>query len=250
MGKRVSENNHQDVPEQSAEKAPAVPEYRGEGSHDVNDDVEKERGPLTSEEFRTALRKVDALGLTWTADRVPRTIAKKPETKDALFGTEVQQIRLDYPNLPRELGLVVFHALTGGSVPLSLVGEKDELDEKIAVVNDTIITREYRSEFFFKHAIKVPYFSNVDWEVVVKAFEKNVEGVPGISYALLALHLRDPDVPETQTRRRTTTTAAVDEPLVDKLIASLQEVKAALVRARVFADAVNEQSASKGKDDD
>lgn len=95
----------------------------------------------------------------------------------------------------------------------------------------------------------MPYFLDVDWEVVVKAFEKNVKGMPGISYALLALHFRDPDAFERQTRRRTTT-VAVDEQLVDTLIESLQEVKTALERARVFAEAVNEQSARRGEDDD
>ncbi len=248
MGERVSEDNHRDAPDQSAEKVPAVPEYQGEELYDDADDIE-ERGPLTSDEFRAALRTLDDIGVTWTADRVPHAVAKKPETKDALFSKEVEDIRRSYPDLPRELGLVVFHALTGTPVPLSLVGGKDELDKKVAVVNEVLITGEYRSEFFFKYAIKVPYFLNVDWEVVVKAFEKNVKGVPGIPYALLALHFRDPDTPERGIEHRTTT-VAVDERLVDTLIGSLQEVKTALEQARVFADAVSKQSGSKGEDDD
>lgn len=246
----MSEDNSQNAREQNAEKAHVAPEYQGEEPYEVADmEEEVEREPLTSDEFRAALREVDALGLTWTADRIPRPTAKKPETEDALFSEELREIRQAYPSLPSELSLVVFRALTGGPVPLTLLGGKDELDKKVVAVNEILITGEYRSEFFFKYAIKVPYFLNVDWEVVVKAFEKNVKGVPGIPYALLSLHFRDPEAPDQQTRRRATT-AAVDERLVDKLIASLQDVKMALEQARAFADAVSERSARSEEDDD
>lgn len=125
------EDNLRGVKKQNSEEVPAAPEYQGEEPYDVDDDDVEEREPLTSEEFRAALRKLDALGVTWTADRIPHAIAKKPETQDVLFSKEVEETRRSYPNLPSELGLVVFHALTGDSVPFSLVGGKTNSTRKL-----------------------------------------------------------------------------------------------------------------------
>jgi len=264
----VSEENPQDVVRVGGEQDSSAPENQGEDSYDLVfdkntneltfkdpttgriitfkakikekeeeapvEEVVEEGRPLTPDEFRDALQKIDALGLSWTADLQPSIRAKTPDNEAALLSNEFLELQERYPSLPRELGSVVFHTLTGSKAPEVIVGNEEVLKQKVAAVHEFVITTDYRSEFFFKHAIKVPYFTDIDWEVVFKLGEKNVKGLPAISYALLSLLFHNPSVPGRRIAGHQTATVAVNEFLVNRLIEILSEVKNALESSRTI----------------
>jgi hypothetical protein len=235
----MSEDDPQKDREDAPEELTDAPGQHGEGSRDV---AEEQNIPLTPNEFRVALRRVDALGLTWTADLLPEVKPKGSEGREALLSEEYREIRQQYPRLPRELSVLVIHILTGQPPFIPVAASKEDLEDKAAAVREIVLTGEFRSEFFFKHAIKVPYFSGVDWEVVLKAFEKNVRGVPAIPYALLSLRFYGPRRSSEGEEETKTMTVAVDQHLVDSIISSLIEVKTALKQTQGIADRVNQWS--------
>jgi hypothetical protein len=207
--------------------------------------VEKDIEPLSPEDFSAALKKIDALGLTWTADSIPRVVTKEGVSDDALLSEEFERIQETYPALPRELASIVFHALTGGSAQESIVGSKEKLEKKVATVRELLITSEYRSDFFFKHALKIPYFETIDWEVIFKTHERNVEGMPGIAYALLMLTFHNPNPRLGKLDQHQNVTVAADMNYVDKLISILIDVRTALEEAKGLTDKLNERVGSK-----
>jgi hypothetical protein len=218
-----------------------------------DDDEEREPEPLSPDEFRKALQRIDALGLTWTADRLPRVKAKDPQAEGVLFSEDFQDTQADYPSLPRELSVVVSYALTGNKIfvagGIDVVGGEEFLEQKAIIVRDLLATPSYRSEFFFKHAIKVPYFESIDWEVVLKTYEKNVQRPIGVPYALLLLtfHNTNPNVGKIDEHRNLTVAADVN--LVNKLIATLIEVKTALETSLESTGAPEQQNELKGESD-
>ena len=211
-------------------------------------EFEQDVRPLTPDEFRDALHRLDTLGVTWTADRMPRLVTKDEASDDAFLSEEYQQLQAKYPALPREVGAVVFHTLTGVPVPGSIVGSKDDLLKKVAIVQDLLITSEYRSEFFFKHAIKVPYFESIDWEVIFKTHERNVDKSPAIAYALLMLTFHNTNPRVSRLDEHQNMTVAADLNLVNKLIGTLIDIKAALEDTKQLADRFVE-SQKRGEDD-
>ena len=138
------------------------------------------------------------------------------------------RIQETYPTFPQELGAVAYYILTGKR--LSWVGaDKKLLDKKAEFIRQSgLITQKYRAEYFFKHAIKVPCFSDLDWEVVVKKYERGVKDSPEISYAMLSLEFEGPD---TESSRRRRIVVAVNARLVNKLLTALIDVKDALEKA-------------------
>lgn len=204
------------------------------------EDEEEEFKPLPPAEFRGALEKVSSLGLTWTADRIPRVIAKDPEMEDALFSDGFEQLQQDYPHLPRELSAVIYHALTGSSPFETIVGNQRELKEKVAAVHDLVLTASFRAEFFFKYAIKVPYLETIDWEVVFKTHERNVKGMPAVAYALLLLTFHNTNPRIGKLDEYENKTVAVDLRLVNRLIKLLVDVKTGLEEAQKLSDAFYE----------
>ena len=200
--------------------------------------------PLSPDEFRRALEKLDALGLTWTADSIPRVIAKEDTGDDAFLSEEFDQLQEAYPDLPREVGTVVFHALTGMPAHESIVGGKDDLEKKVATARELFITPAYRSDFFFKHALKVPYFEAIDWEVIFKTHERNVVDMPGVAYALLMLSFHNPNPRVGALDQHQNVTVAANLKLVDKLIGTLIDVKTALEDAKKLADRLSEGTES------
>ncbi|MDQ1611460.1 MAG: hypothetical protein QOG00_1391 [Pyrinomonadaceae bacterium] len=200
-----------------------------------DDEDEDDEGfpPLTPEAFRDALTRMDALGLTWTADRLPHVKAKDREKEDAFFSDEFSQFQSEYPTLPQEVSIAVSYALTGSALPASEVGGLDVLKKKAEIVKELLISVDYRSEFFFKHALKVPYFASVDWEVVFKLAERNVKDVPGVPYALLTLLFHDPNA---ETNKHLTSTVAMDAVLVNRMIGIFTEIKSALENARDLSE--------------
>lgn len=214
---------------------------------EIKEEDEDEIRPLAPDEFRTALDRIAALGLTWTTDRVPLLTPKDPASEDVLLSDDFEKIQRDYPHLPLEVNAVVFHKLTGTHAPVEIVGSQNDLEKKAEIVNDIILTPEYRSEFFFKHSTKVPYLTDIDWEVVFKLGEKNVKDPPAISYALLSLRFLDPSRSSTHPQERTFT-VAIDEKLANGLIEALRQVKDALEQAKPITEAMmRAQSISKEK---
>jgi hypothetical protein len=184
------------------------------------------------------LEKLESVGLTWTADIPPRLIASKPEMEGALSSPEIVRLQQTYPHFPSEFGSVVFYVLTGETVS-NVAGNKELREKKASLIRKKeIITEKFRTEFFFKHAIKVPYFSDLDWEVVFKVYERNVKEPPGISYALLSLEFEAPG-PTANGKRRTV--VAVDESMTDKLIKCLSEVKLALEKSKAVKRVTEEE---------
>jgi hypothetical protein len=207
------------------------------------DTTEADTKPLSPEEFRNALQKMDALGLTWTADSIPRVIAKD-ESDDAFLSEEFMQLQEAYPDLPRELSGVVFYALTGMPSHESIVGGKEDLEKKVSTVREFLLTSEYRADFFFKHALKIPYFEAIDWEVLFKTHERNVAGMPGVAYALLMLSFHNPNPRIGKLDQHQNVTVAANLKLVDKLIGILIDVRTALEDARKLTDKLNEEAGS------
>ena len=144
--------------------------------------------------------------MNWTADIPPNLIGKKKESgDDNVVNEDLLKLMRKFPNFPLELASVIHYVLTGNTI--FSAGPRDLLDQKAKVVIESeIITAGYRSEFFFKHATKVPYFKDLDWEVVIKEYERGVVGTPAMSYALLSLKIESPRGPY-ETRARNITVA-------------------------------------------
>jgi hypothetical protein len=207
------------------------------GDDDDDDGVEEvviERQPLTPEQFREALQRLQDLGLRWTADQNISPIGEGNKDDNVLLSPEFKQFQNDYPTLPREVNTIAFHHLVGRECPADIVGEEEIYRKKLEIAKDFYLNDEYREAFFFKYAIKVPYFSEIDWEIVIKTAENNVRGFPGIAYALLSLHLNSPNrkVPNQLI------TVAVNTAIVDKLMASLENVKKTLVSSQALTRAM------------
>jgi hypothetical protein len=193
--------------------------------------------PLTVDQFRDAWEQLDRLGITWTTDVPPLPMFREGVQEAPDFTERYKQIQKQFPTFPRELGTVILHKLMHADAG-------GEVDQKAEIVRD-LLTQKYRSEFFFKYAIKVPYFEEIDWEVVIKAFERACHGMPKIAYALLNLTFRNP-VDTTLTvedaaneyREPEFITVAVNEDLIDKLLARLSEIRIALHKAQGVADSL------------
>lgn len=212
---------------------------------------DEEYRPLSVEEFRGALDELDSLGISWSTDIPPAPTIKELTQWTPPVKNKYSEIQKKYPRFPSELGNVILHALLGRKQPSALVGDEQTLAKKAEIVQSRILTQEYRSEFFFKYAIKVPYLEQVDWEIVVKAYEKNVQDMPRVAYALLSLGLGDPidtTLPLERGARKPRgaqfVTVAVNEKSIAKIMSELNTVKEQLERAQESARSLTEPSAS------
>jgi hypothetical protein len=203
---------------------------------DDDDDYE----PMTVEEFQEALEAVDKLGLTWTADLSPFVKAKTPDAEKALVSEEFSNLQDKYPYLPFEIYSATAYKLTGHKGFAEVGGGEEIIKKKADIAERILINQAYRSEFFFKHSIKVPYLRDIDWEVVYKIYERNAEGIAGVPYSLLALTLQDPFF-SGKNRPSRNVTVAVDETLVNKLLAILTELKSKLEDAGRISDVLSKQ---------
>lgn len=210
------------------------------------EEEDEEIHPLSPDDFRDALQRIDKLDLTWSADRPLYVRAKSTKSEENLYSEEFREIQHEYPSLPRELTAVVFHALTGREAPEIVIGDATDLQRKVEAVREIIITPEFRSEFFFKHAIKVPYIESIDWEVVIKTRERNVRHMPGTAYALLLLTFHNTNPTMGEIDKHQNITAAVDINLVNRLLRTLIEVKGALEETQRITELVNRQPKAEG----
>lgn len=200
-----------------------------------DDDEQIPVEPLTVVEFKDALGQLESLGLTWSADSPPAVIPKDSESENSLGKEAFFLLQQEYPQLPREVSLTVTYVLTGNESFAEYVGGIDRLRKKAEIVKQSIITTDYRSEFFFKHSIKVPYLSDIDWEVVLKFSERSVAGCPAVSYGLLSLLLREPST-FGKTPHRRIVTVAVDEATIDRYITMFENIKESLQASRQITD--------------
>lgn len=216
------------------------------------DEIEEERDeeipPLLPDEFREALLRIDKLDLGWSAGNRLYVTAKRPESEENLYSEEFREIQQKYPSLPRELTAVVYYVLTGREAPELIIGGEANLERKVELVREIVLTPEFRSDFFFKHAIKVPYIESIDWEVVIKTRERNVSHIPGTAYALLLLtfHNTNPTIGEIDKHQNIT--AAVDIKLVNRLLRSLVEIKSALEETQHLTELFDQQPKAEVKD--
>lgn len=189
------------------------------------EDSEEEILPLTPAEFEEGIVRLKKLGLTFSVDLFPSIISKSEDLIDA---DEFEKIRNEFPALPREVGLVAHNTLTGTQRGLEMLGGLDNFEEKSRIVRKLVLTAEYEADFFFKHALKIPYFESIDWEVILKTHENGVKGVVSVPYALLMLtfHNTNPKFGDLDVHQNMTVAANRD--LIDKMLATLTEVRAAL----------------------
>ena len=198
---------------------------------------ESEHKPLNPEEFRSVLRQLDQMGLTWTSDLPPDLVAKDADTNGALASEKLQEIQNNYPMFPNELGYVIWYALTGTEPLMEVVGTEEDLRMKSAIVRECLITPGFRDEFLFKHMLKVPYFSNLDWEVIVKTSERGVQAFPGNAYALVSV-LLESNLQHAEKNEHFT--FAINEQRLETLIALFGDMRAALQKARQIGDCLNQ----------
>ena len=237
-----TEKKDRDSPKDSVEleATPRVAEIVGE------EEEEEAFIPMTPEEFERALSEVDALGLTWTADRSPTIKPKTAESESALISGRFEEVQDRYPHLPFEVFLATSHYLTGTEVFAQVAGGEESLKRKAEIAARLIIDHDYRTEFFFRAAIKVPYLKDVDWEVVTKLYERGVKDKVNISYGLLALSLQDPFNAGKGRPPIRHFTVAVDEKLMDHLLNVLTGLRSRLVDARKETEALNQQQSPEG----
>lgn len=206
--------------------------------------VEDDRyNPLTVDAFSSVWQRLSNLGITWTTEIPPAPKFLEGYKRDEEFWKEYAAIQREFPNFPREVGAAVMNALLGPR-------PEEEDDEKALIIKE-LLTQKYRSEFFFKYAVKVPYFEDIDWEVVIKAQERNVTYMPKIAYALLMLSFTDPIDPSLnledaadEIREPEFMTVAVNEDAIDRLMEKLITIKAALIRTQQLAESLTETEES------
>lgn len=203
---------------------------------------EDEIPPLTPEEFEDGLRRIDALGITFSVDLFPSLVAKDESSSDLIDSEEFESIRNQYPTLPREVGFVAHNTLTGRKDGLDLLGGTESFEKKSQLVKELVLTEEYQTEFFFAHALKVPYFESIDWEVVLKTRERGVEGAISIPYALLLLTFHNTNPKLGEIDKHQNVTVAVNRDLIDKILATLTEVRTALEESYKLRNILSEQN--------
>lgn len=262
----------------STEKSPVVPEAMSENLNPINEivfnkrtgemsltspkgekiliktsvveeeDNEFQPEPLGVAEFNFALTRLDELGFTWSADNPPM-IRAKTGVEEAVFGSdEFFHLQDQFPSLPREIGIVVSFAIMGNTPLADIVGGQEVLDAKVKIVNDLFVTHAFRSEFFFKHAIKVPYLSEIDWEIVMKMHEKGVSAFPGVSYGILSLLLREPSSFGFASKREVIT-VAVNKSAIERFITIFEEIRDCLESSEKITDKWHKQQQRSYHDD-
>jgi hypothetical protein len=144
------------------------------------------QSPLSIGDFSAVLQRVQELGVTFTPDVIPQ-LQKLPSAPSD-FQEQVAQLAEEYPTFLEEFGQAVRHALAGWST--TKLGTPDQITAKARAI-EPLLSEDFRCEFFFRNATKLPRFEELDWEIVVKVGERGVSSVPGTMYAILKLGLTD-----------------------------------------------------------
>lgn len=190
---------------------------------------EQEKRPLTGEEFSEILRRIDALGLTWTEDMPPSMRAKEAQYEEALNSPQLDEIQSKYPRFPYELGNVILHILVGNELSPDVVANEDDLAIKVETTSELVVSSEYKHEFFFQNSLKLPYLDEVDWEVSMKLLENGIDAFPFVHYAAISIDLQNPFNAELVPDR---VTFVVDEKRIQRLMSVLKDAQISLEKAR------------------
>lgn len=137
----------------------------------------------TAAEFQDAISRLYAAGF-WFDDSATLCTVPGDTAQPMQLLLELQE---QYPYLPTEVQALALASLTGSQPDPDLVGPPDEASAKFRVMEDRVLTEEYREKFFLKHCGKIPRFRALDWEVVVKYAERGFQRPPGFPYALVTL---------------------------------------------------------------
>jgi len=143
-------------------------------------------GTLSFEEFTVALTELFDAGWKFEMSTPIRLVQRSqaPPDVDAL-----ENIRTKYPSLPEEVGALCRSTLTGEPPPKAIFGDDDNATaRKQGLVERTILDKDSRERFFLQECGKVPMYSLLDWEVVVKVTERGLLKSPRFPYAILSLH--------------------------------------------------------------
>lgn len=202
-------------------------------SRDVS--VAENQKPLTGDEFRNVLKRIDALGLAWTEDIPPSMRPKEPQYEKALDSEELEEIQERYPRFPYELGTIMLHLLIGTELPAQSLGTEDDLAIKTEITSELVLSPELKHDFFFANSLRIPCLDQVDWEVSMKLLENEIDAFPIIPYAAISIDLKNPYNTEIVPDR---VTFAVDEKRIQTLIAALKDVQISLEKTRGMKDAL------------
>lgn len=192
----------------------------------AEEDQQDEDGILTPEEFEDGVSRIYKLGLEFSADLSPQLFVSNEENADLIDGSELRKIQSRYPKLPREVGLVAHNSITGQKVGVISLGGPDFYAKKEVTAKNFIINTKYKEDFFFKHALKVPYLKELDWEVNMKLHEKGVRDSPNIPYCLLRIVYAESD--SRGLGSDYSVTMAIGRSNIDQFIAALTDLRAAL----------------------
>ena len=196
---------------------------------DAVDEIEDDEvQPLTPEQFEDGVKRLDILGLTFSVDLFPSIMSKNESSPDIINAEEFEDIQNSYPLLPREVGLVAHNTITGNSHGMDLLGGQEFFEKKSEIAKELILTNKYREDFFFQHALKVPYFESIDWEINLKTHEKGVKNNISVPYALLMLSIHNTNPKLGRLDMHQNITVAANRALIEKLLVSLTEAKLAL----------------------
>lgn len=227
----------------SAGKRPLAESYNREetaetasaAAYEPEDEIEyanvEDLPALSVKDFVKALREVDKLGLTWTGDFYPDVRPKSPQDESALDAGDFDRISNAYPQLPREVGYVVLHLLTGANA--DVVGDEEALGAKAEAVKELLLTPSYRSEFSFNHLLKVPKLSDMEWEVVIKTSDQSIKELTPTPYAVISLQVLSSMHDEEKYK---TLSFAVDELRAAQMIEMLSDVQSQLKRTQGLAE--------------
>src|SRR5438132_10035875 len=83
----------------------------------IESESERERHPLTVEEFKDALDQLEALGIRWMPRIPPVPVAEDASEWTTDSQKKYLEIQKKYPWFPAELGNVILHALLGRKMP-------------------------------------------------------------------------------------------------------------------------------------
>ena len=218
-----------------------------EDKHPESAENENPPTPLTSEEFMDGITRLTKLGFTLSPSFSP-SVVRKTGGNESIDEVEFLKLQEDYPRLPFEAGLVIFNTLTGGDEGIESLGGTKSLEKKSQTVRDFIIDDEFKAEFFFKHALKVPLLESVDWEVVIKTHERGVKEGISFPYALMMLTLHDTN--SRAGNEHQNIAVAVNRQLIDKLLGVLTDVRAALESSSKICMEIGETNNEKEVKDD
>jgi len=185
--------------------------------------------PTTPDELRSILLEVDRLGWQWTTDNPP---AIKPKATN-LEPQPFEGLQKKHPAFPEELAELIRYVLWGWTPSQQIVGPPSDLPAKASIISDLLLTEDYRSEFFFEHATRLRRFYDLDWEIMVKTAERNINTFPGAAYANLVLETREtqPDLEE----QTGSFQFAADATTLKRMIELLQDALKALEQAKTMA---------------